>query len=67
MLVIEVANLVIPDLAGASLNDNLMEFRYDENQFKAMEKPIIAYISGYVYGTMYWRICFFKVITREFS
>ena len=56
MLVIEVANLVIPDLAGASLNDNLMEFRYDENQFKAMEKPIIAYISAYVYGTMYWRI-----------
>ena len=60
LLVMEVANVLIAYLAGATLNNDLLEFRYNENQFTAKRKSIIAYISGYVFGTMYRRIRFSK-------
>lgn len=60
IIVMEVANMVLAHLSGATYEKDVITFSHDTDQFTERETSIIAYISGYVFGTMYRRIRFSK-------
>ena len=61
LLVMEIPNLILGYITGATFTDDVLTFSYDENQFTDEGKSIITYISGYVFGTTYRRMRFSKM------
>ena len=60
LLGFEVANHVLSRLTGAIYNENVLTIDDISPKFTEREKSIIAYLSGYVFGTLYRRIRFSK-------
>ena len=59
--VVKVSNEVTAYLAGTTLNEYLLEFKCNKNHFKAKENSITPFVSGFIFGIMYQRICFSKL------
>ena len=57
----DIANLILAYITGATFTDDVLTYSYDENQFTGKGKSIITYISGYIFGTIYQRIRFSKL------
>ena len=51
----EVANHVLAHLTGSTVKESTVDFTQQVN-FTSKEENIIKYLSGYVFGTLYWRI-----------
>ena len=61
LLSFEVANLVLAHLSGGTFKEDIMVYeQHDLSKYSEKERSIIAYLSGYVFGTFYRRIRFSK-------
>ena len=64
LLGFEIANHVLAYITGATYSDDVVHFDCD-TKFSAKEKSLIAYLSGYVFGVFYRRLCFFRTVHQD--
>ena len=65
LLGFELANHVVAHITGATFQDEVLTLDNSEKKFTDKEMSIIAYLSGYVFGTFYRRIRFSKSSTKS--
>ena len=61
LLGMELQHHIVCHITGSSMNENVVNFENVGKTFTERQKSIIAYLSGYVFGTMYRRIRFSKL------
>ena len=68
LLSFEVANHVLVDLPGATIQEDMLTYNNDEEEnFPENDLSLISYLGGYVYETFYRRIhCSTKVLPAMF-